>query len=32
PHSPLMIGHLLPTDKIVPLHQKSYLDKEPRLF
>ena len=32
PHAPLMIGHLLPTDKIVPLHQESYLDKEPRLF
>ncbi len=32
PKSSLMIGHLLPTDKIVPLHQKSYLDKEPRLF
>lgn len=30
--SPLMIGHLLPTDKIVPLHQESYLDKEPRLL
>ena len=32
PLSPLMIGHLKPTDKIVPLHQESYLDKEPRLF
>ena len=32
PHSPLMIGHLLPTDKLVPLHQVSFLDKDPRLF
>ena len=32
PHSPLMIGHLLPTDNIVPKRQESFLDKEPRLF
>lgn len=32
PESPLMIGHLRPTDKIVPLHQESCLDKAPMLF
>lgn len=32
PESPLMIGHLRPTDKIVPLHQESCLDRAPMLF
>lgn len=32
PESPLMIGHLRPTDKIVPLHQESCLDRTPMLF
>ena len=32
PESPLMIGHLRPTDKIVPLHQESCLDRASMLF
>lgn len=32
PESPLMKGHLRPTDKIVPLHQESCLDRAPMLF
>lgn len=32
PESPLMIDHLRPTDKIVPLHQESCLDRAPMLF
>ncbi|CCY03559.1 putative uncharacterized protein [Prevotella sp. CAG:924] len=32
PESPLMIGHLRPTDKIVPLLQESCLDRTPMLF
>lgn len=32
PLSPLMIGHLHPDDEIRPIHQESFLDKEPMLF
>lgn len=32
PESPLMTGHIKPTDLIRPLRQESFLDKEPHLF
>ena len=32
PKSPLLLGHLRPTDKIQPLKQVSLLNREPLLF
>lgn len=32
PASPLLLGHLLPTDTVVPIRQQSLLDTSPRLF
>ncbi len=32
PKSPLLLGHLLPTDTVKPLKQESFLSKELSLF